>query len=80
MNTILYPGKEACDIARKSAPINVIVYHPKTEAGKRELAQRVAGVHADFVNQYIKRLHCPSEQKVQLLDAVIKDVSSRNSG
>ena len=65
-------------IARKSAPINVMVYYPKTEAGKRELAQRVAGVHADFVNQYIKKMNCPSEQKVQLLNAVIADASGRN--
>ena len=41
-------------IARKSAPINVIVYYPKTEQGKRELAERVADIHADMVNQYIK--------------------------
>ena len=62
-------------IARKSAPINVIVHYPKTEEGKRELAERVAGVHADMVNQHIKKLNCPSEQKVQLLDAVIKSTS-----
>ena len=59
------------DIARKSVPINVIVHYPKTEEGKYELAQRVADVHADMVNQYIKKLNCPSEQKVQLLDEVI---------
>ena len=62
-------------IARKSAPINVIVHYPKTEEGKRELAERVAGVHADMVNQHIKKLNCPSDQKVQLLDAVIKSSS-----
>ena len=58
-------------IAKKSAPINVIVHYPKTEQGKRELAKQVAGVHADMVNQYIKNLNCPSDQKVELLDAVI---------
>ena len=58
-------------IARKSVPINVIVHYPKTEQGKRELAKRVADVHADMVNQYIKNLNCPSDQKVELLDAVI---------
>ena len=58
-------------IARKSAPINVIVHYPKTEQGKRELAERVAGVHADMVNQYIKKLNCPSDQKAELLGAVI---------
>ena len=67
-------------IARKSAPINVIVHYPKTEEGKRELAERVAGVHADMVNQYIKKLNCPSDQKVQLLDAVIKSVSIEKAG
>lgn len=63
-------------MAKTSAPINVIIYLPKTEEGKRELAQRVADVHADFVHQYIKNLKCPSKQKEQLLDAVIKDASS----
>ena len=67
-------------IARKSAPINVIVHYPKTEEGKRELAERVAGVHADMVNQHIKKLNCPSEQKVQLLDAVIKSASIKKAG
>ena len=67
-------------IARKSAPINVIVHYPKTIEGQRELAERVAGVHADMVNQHIKKLNCPSDQKVQLLDAVIKSVSSKKAG
>lgn len=61
-----------CCIARKSDEINVIVYYPKTEKGKRELARRVAGVHADMVQQYIKKLDCPLEQKTQLVDAVIQ--------
>ena len=64
--------REVRGIARKSAPINVIVHYPKTEEGMRELAVRVASVHADMVNQYINKMNCPSEQKVQLLDAVIK--------
>ena len=67
-------------IARKSAPIHVIVHYPKTEEGKRELAERVAGAHADMVNQHIKKLNCPSEQKVQLLDAVIQAASKEKAG
>ena len=67
-------------IARKSAPINVIVHYPKAEEGKRELVERVAGVHADMVNQHIKKLNCPSDQKVQLLDAVIKSTSIEKAG
>ncbi len=67
-------------IARKSAPINVIVHYPKTIEGQRELAERIAGVHADMVNQHIKKLNCPSDQKVQLLDAVIKSASTEKAG
>ena len=44
------------------------------------MAERVAGVHADMVNQHIKKLKCPSEQKVQLLDAVIQAASKEKAG
>jgi len=64
-------------MARKSTPINVIVYYPKTEEGKRELANRVADAHASMVTQYLKKLKCPTEQKVQLLDAVIDSVAKK---
>ncbi|MCI6867498.1 MAG: hypothetical protein MR871_06020 [Lachnospiraceae bacterium] len=67
-------------ISRTSTPIHLIVHYPKTEAGKRELAERVAGVHASLVNQTIKKLNCPSEQKVQLLDAIIEDASRKRAG
>ena len=72
--------REVRGIARKSAPINVIVHYPKTQEGQRELARRVADVHADMVNQHIKKLNCPSEQKVHLLDAVIRSASMGESG
>ncbi len=41
------------------------------------MAQRVADVHADLVNQTIKKLNCPSDQKVQLLDSVIKAANKK---
>ena len=65
---------------RTFAPINIIVHYPKEEEGWRELKRRVAGVHADMVNQHIKKLNCPSDQKVQLLDAVIKSASIEKAG
>lgn len=61
-------------IGRKSAPIEIVVHYPTTEEGKRELAERVAGVHADFVLQYVRKLNCPSKQKEELIDAVIDTV------
>lgn len=67
-------------IARKSAPIHIIVHYPETIEGQHELAERAADVHADLVNQSIKNLNCPSAQKLQLLDAVIKSVSAEKTG
>ena len=54
------------------APVNVIVYYPKSEEGKEALARRVADVHAAAVNQRLKSLNCPTSQKLALLDAVIE--------
>ena len=59
---------------RKMAPVNVIVYYPKTEEGQEELRRRVALVHADAVNRRLKELTCPERQKLELLDAVIDTV------
>ena len=64
-------------IAKKSAPIHVVVHYPQTAKGKRELAKRVASVHADAVIHKIKKLNCPAEQKMQLLDAVIQSACKK---
>ena len=63
-------------MARKSTPVNVITHYPTTEEEIRELANRAAYVHASWVNQTLKKLTCPSEQKLNLLDAVIDSLSS----
>ena len=64
-------------IIRKMAPINLIVYYPKTDEGRLELAHRVAEVHANAVQRRIKELNCPNSQKLALLDAVIEDARKR---
>ncbi len=65
-------------VIRKMAPINLIVYYPKTEEGKEELARRVSDVHAAAVNQRLKSLNCPTNQKQELLDAVIETAKKRS--
>ena len=62
---------------RRHGPINLIVYLPKTAAGARELSERVAEVHAAAVNRRIRELHCSSEQKRELLEAVIQTAQNR---
>ena len=59
---------------KKCVPINLILYYPKTEEGKRELAQRVADVHAETVKQTVSKRNCSSKQKEQLIDSVIGSV------
>lgn len=59
-------------------PINLIVYYPKTDEGKADLASRVAEVHASAVTQRLKELNCPTKQKLELLDAVIQTVNEKN--
>ena len=59
---------------KKCVPIKLIVYYPKTEEGKHELAQRVADVHAETVKQTVSKLNCSSKQKEQLIDSVIGSV------
>ena len=66
-------------MSRKSAPINIIVHYPKTAEAQQELSDRIAGVHADIVHQRIKKLTCPSRQKIQLLDSVIKSASKKQA-
>lgn len=65
-------------VIRKMAPIHLIVYHPKTEEGKEELARRVSDIHAGAVTRRLKSLNCPTKQKLDLLDAVIETVKARS--
>lgn len=58
-------------IIKTYATINIIVYYPKTEEGKKELADRVAEIHADTAFQILKKLNCPISQKLKLLNTTI---------
>lgn len=64
-------------MAKRNAPINIIVHFPSSEKGKHELANRVADVHALFVNQSVNRLNCRSQQKIKLLEAVVSSATNK---
>ncbi len=76
----LHPGQPRKEVAgiRSMAPINLIMYYPKTEEGQMELKKRVSDIYATTVIQRIKSLNCPTNQKLELLDAVIETVKERN--
>lgn len=77
-NTALMCRKEVVYISRRSAPIQVVMHYPPTEAGTLELARRVASVHADAVNRKIQKLTCPTQQKQRLLAAIIQAAASED--
>ena len=56
---------------RSGMPIQIIVYSPQSEKGKKELARRVAELYADCVLSTIRGLDCSPKQKRELLEAVI---------
>ncbi len=65
-------------IIRSVVPISLIIYYPKTEEGRENLAKRVSDVHASAITQRIKSLNCPTSQKLKLLDAIMEDVKRRS--
>lgn len=50
--------------------IEVIVYLPHSTQGQVELSKRVAVVHAQIIQTYISRLDCPTDQKIDILNAI----------
>lgn len=64
---------------RKSAPISLKEYLPGTEAGKEELARRMADLHAAVLEQRLKELTCSASQKLDLLNAVMEDMKKEKS-
>lgn len=59
-------------------PINSIVYYPKSKEGQMALEKQVSDIYAEAVIQQIGSLKCPTNQKLQLLDAIIETVKERN--
>ena len=59
--------------------MGIIIYHPETPEAQKELAKRVAQVHAQTVVERIKSLSCPTEQKAELINA-IKRIHKQEAG
>lgn len=51
--------------------IEFIVHYPEVQETRRELARRLAIVHAQTVMEKLSTLSCPLDQKLRLIDAII---------
>ena len=49
---------------------SVIIHYPEGEEARKELAKKVADVHAQTVVEMVKAMSVPVEQKVRLIDAI----------
>lgn len=58
---------------KRSKVIAVKVYMPESTAGNKELMRRISGIHSELVNRRIAQLTCTNQQKLCLLDSVIKE-------
>lgn len=59
---------------RKATPVNIIVCYPKAEKSRREIARKIAAFQASKVTTYLEKLNCPTWQKMELIDAAIKEL------
>ena len=57
--------------------MKIIVYYPESKQDKDELQNRIAHVHAETVEQYLKQLSCPKEQKSALITDVQKSIRNK---
>ena len=57
----------------------VVSCFPKDPAAMLELQRRAAALHAEFAADTIAKLGCPKEQKMALLNAIIKRKAEQNA-
>ena len=49
---------------------SIIIHYPEGQEAQKELAKKVAGVHAQTVVEMVKAMGSPVEEKVRLIHAV----------
>ena len=57
-------------------PLNLILHYPETKEGNEILKQHISSIYADIVIEKIQNLHCSTQQKLELLDAIVEKISS----
>jgi len=59
--------------------LKVVSFFPSDPAAVLELQRRAAELHAAFAADTIAKSSCPKEQKMELLNAIIKWKAERNA-
>lgn len=56
--------------------IEVFMILPRTQQGKAELQKTLALFHAEHAQKMIEKMPCPTEQKLELVDAVVNGIKA----
>ena len=52
--------------------MDIIVYYPVNNADQLKLKQNISIVHAEFIKKHIQKLSYSKEQKIELIQAMLK--------
>lgn len=55
---------------------DVIMILPETQPGRTELQKTLARFHAEHACKMIEKMPCPTEQKLELINAVLDDIKA----
>lgn len=61
----------------RRATMEVFLIYPKSEQAQKELAHELAKFHAEQALKNILKLPCSTEQKLELVDAVVKHLKEQ---
>ena len=59
--------------------IEVFLILPRTQKGKEELQKTLARFHAEHAQKMIEKMPCPTEQKLELVDAVVRNLRKKDT-
>lgn len=57
--------------------MNVIVHLPKTPGQEKELCNRLAKIHVEYIMDYIEKMNLSTEQKNRLIDEIIRNLDEK---
>ena len=69
-NCIPDPGDAPYNKRKEAHHISIIMHYPASEEMQRELAKKVAAVHAQTVVEMLQSMSCPVEQKAAMIEAI----------
>lgn len=57
--------------------MEVFLIFPKSQQAKKEISQTLAKFQADQALKHIQKLPCSTEQKLEMVDALVKDLKGQ---